>query len=100
MENNAKKELLEMLKQAMQEMISEEKSGLFSEVMPKKKEMSKVTVMGDSPKAVEEGLSKAQQIMKAKLGKDAMMEDSEEESEEEDKEVCPMCKKMPCECEE
>lgn len=63
-----KKELLEMLRNDMKEMMMTEKGESFSEMMPKEEEMTKVTVAGDSPEAVEEGLSKAQQIMKHKLG--------------------------------
>ena len=50
--------------------------------------MQKVTVMSDSPEGLKKGLSKAEEIMEAKLGK----RDSEEE--------CGMCGKMPCECED
>ena len=89
-----KLEMLEMLKQEMKDMMGEEKKGILSEKMPKK-----VTVMSDSKEGLEEGLSKAQQIMKSKLGMLPEMESEEMESEEsEDK--CEMCEKEPCECEE
>jgi hypothetical protein len=81
-----KQELLKQLKADMMEMMGEEKRELL---MPKK--MSKVTVMSDSPEGLKKGLSKAEQIMKAKLGKsdgdetmEDLMEDCEEECEEED----------------
>ena len=50
--------------------------------------MQKVTVMSDSPEGLKKGLSKAEEIMEAKLGK---------KSEEED-EKCEECEKSPCEC--
>lgn len=80
-----KEELLKMLKSDMMDMKKESKKDLFGD-MPKK--MQKVTVMSDSPEGLKKGLSKAEEIMEAKLGK----RDSEEE--------CGMCGKMPCECED
>jgi hypothetical protein len=95
MKSELKKELLKMLKSDMMEESKKGKADLFKEYGPKKAEkMAKVTVMGDSPEAVAEGLSKAQQIMKAKLGK-VEMEDEDEKYEKK----CPMCKGKPCECE-
>lgn len=76
-----KKELLEMLRSDMKEMMMAEKGDIFSEMMPKEEDMTKVTVAGDSPESVEAGLSKAQQIMKSKLGH--MGEDSDDEMDEE-----------------
>jgi hypothetical protein len=83
-----KEELLKMLKSDMMGMKKESKKDLFGDMMPKKG-MQKVTVMADSPEGLKKGLSKAEEIMEAKLGK---KEDSEEE--------CGMCGKMPCECED
>ena len=74
LDKGIKKELLEMLKYEMKEMMSEEKKGYMDEMMPEKA-MQKVTVAGDSPEALEQGLSKAQEIMKAKMG-DEYMDDS------------------------
>ena len=82
-----KEELLKMLKSDMMEMKKDGKKSLFEGKMPEK--MQKVTVMADSPEGLKKGLSKAEEIMEAKLGK-------KEESEEE----CGMCGKMPCECED
>lgn len=94
MKSELKKELLKMLKSDMMEESRKGKADLFKEFGPKKMEkMSKVTVMGDSPEALSEGLSKAQQIMKAKLGK------VEEYDKEKYKKECPMCEGKPCECE-
>jgi hypothetical protein len=87
MKSELKKELLKLLKSDMMEEAKSSKADLFKDMMPKKGEkeaMSKVTVMGDSPEAVMEGLSKAEQIMKKKLGMDMKK--------------CP-CGKFPCKCE-
>jgi hypothetical protein len=84
MKSELKKELLRMLKSDMMEESKNSKADLFKEMMPKKEKkegMSKVTVMGDSPGAVMEGLSKAEEIMKKKLGM----------------EKCA-CGKFPCKC--
>lgn len=86
-----KEELLKMLKSDMMEMKKDGKKSLFEGKMPKK--MQKVTVMADSPEGLKKGLSKAQQIMKAKLG-------MEPEMEEEYEGKCGMCGKKPCECED
>jgi hypothetical protein len=80
-----KKEMLKMLKSDMVGMKKDGKKDLFDGKMPKK--MEKVTVMSDSKEGLMEGLSKAEQIMKAKLG-------SKEESKE-----CDVCSASPCECE-
>lgn len=97
-----KEEMLKMLKSDMMSMKKEGKKDLFEKVMPKKESMSKVTVMGDSPEAVVKGLSKAQQIMQAKLGmlpeEEGEMEDGEMEEEGESEKMCPDCKKSPCKC--
>ena len=85
-----KEEMLKMLKSDMMDMKKESKKGLFDGIMPKKGEMQKVTVMADSKEGLKKGLSKAQEIMKAKLGIDPEME--------EEKEECSECGKMPCEC--
>lgn len=76
MMKDIKKELLKSLKGEMKKMMVEEKKPmLMDKLMPKKDEesegaeMQKVTVMSDSEEGLEKGLSKAQQIMKAKLGK-------------------------------
>ena len=90
MKTELKKELLKLLKSDMMEEAKSSKADLFKDMMPKKGEkegMSKVTVMGDSPEAVMEGLSKAEQIMKKKLGMDMK-----------DMKKCP-CGKFPCKCE-
>lgn len=82
-----KEELLKMLKSDMLGMKKEGKKDLFGDLMDKKG-MQKVTVMSDSPEGLKKGLSKAEEIMEAKLGK---------KSEEKD-EKCEECEKSPCEC--
>lgn len=79
-----KKEMLEMLKSDMVGM-KKDKKDLFDGKMPEK--MDKITVMADSKEGLMEGLSKAEQIMKAKLG-------SKKDSK------CSTCDASPCECEE
>jgi hypothetical protein len=82
---------LEMLKK-----MSKDKSGeMYSPVGDKLKEkkLSKVTVIAPDKKGLEKGLSKAQQILKAKLGEKLGLEDGEEETEEE----CPACDGEGCE---
>lgn len=69
-----KKELLKSLKADMKKMMLEDKKPLMDKLMPMSEmpeegEMQKVTVMADSKEGLEKGLSKAQQIMRAKLGK-------------------------------
>lgn len=93
-----KKELLKMLKSDMLGMKSEGKKGLFEEMMPKKADMQKVTVMSDSPEGLVKGLTKAEQIMKAKLGEKSYESDEDETEEYEEKKMCPMCKNKPCKC--
>lgn len=85
-----KEELLKMLKSDMMGMKKESKKDLFGDMMPKKG-MQKVTVMADSPEGLKKGLSKAEEIMEAKLGRKPASMDEEE---------CGHCGKMPCECED
>lgn len=76
MKKDMKKELLQMLKKDMKKMMMEDKKPmLMDKLMPKiddmmqGKDMQKVTVMSDSKEGLEKGLSKAQEIMKAKMNK-------------------------------
>lgn len=91
-----------MLKKDMQEMMNEEKDGTLGDLLKGKEGMQKVTVMAEDEEGLEKGLSKAQKILKEKYGEDAELEDEMEdmmEGEEDEEELCPMCEKMPCECE-
>lgn len=55
-------------KEALKKMKDKYKSDRMEKMMPDMEEMKKVTVMSDSEEGLEEGLSKAQQIMKMKEG--------------------------------
>ena len=83
----------------MMGMKKEGKKDLFEGKMPKK--MEKVTVMADSKEGLVKGLSKAEQIMKAKLGEKAYEEaegEDEMEGEEMEEKECGKCGKIPCKC--
>lgn len=60
-----------------------------------KKKLSKVTVMAKDEKGLEEGLTKAQQLLKAKFGKLGLDEETMEEVDAE--EACPVCEGEGCE---
>jgi hypothetical protein len=87
----AKLEMLKMLSKMMSDDGHEELGkGLEG------KKLQKVTVAAPSSKGLAEGLSKAQQILKAKLGDKSMESESEDYSEEAPCEECegkgcPMC---------
>jgi len=83
------------LRNDMQDMLKGDSLKSFASSNPKK--MMKVSVAADSEKDLEKGLSKAQQILKAKFN-DMPTEDSNpmEEEESEDLEECPMCKGEGC----
>lgn len=92
--DKSKKARMEMLKKISKEKHSELHSGLGEALKGKK--ISKVEVIAKDEKGLAEGLSKAQQILKAKLG-DKLAEDSEEESAED----CDHCEGAGCDhCEE
>lgn len=80
----------DMLKLLSKEMSDDQYSPLKDKLAGKK--MSKVTVMSDSPKGLEKGLSKAEEILKKR---DSMLSPmkSEEESCEGCEEGCSMCEK-------
>jgi len=81
MKSDIKKELLKMLKDDMKGMMREDKKNYMDE-MPEKK--AKVTVMSDSEEGLIEGLSKAEQIMKMKLG-ESELNDKNEKTDKKDK---------------
>lgn len=100
MDKDTKKKLarLEMLKKFSKSKASEMHEPTVGENL-KKKKLSKVTVMAEDEKGLTKGLSKAQQILKAKLGEKLLGKD-EEESEEE-YEDCAECEGVGCEvCED
>jgi len=55
-----------------------------------KKKMS-VTVVAPDEKSLQKGLSKAEEILKAKFGKLGLDEESMEEAEEGSEDSCPIC---------
>jgi hypothetical protein len=96
--DDLKKEMLKLLKKEMMMSMKEKKRGLFEGMLPSNKEVKKVTVMADSDEGLKKGLSKAEEIMKAKLGD---MEESEDEEMEDEEYECEECKgKEECECED
>jgi hypothetical protein len=80
MKSRAKSEMLKELSKTM----SDDQNSPLKDIMGKK--MQKVTVMSDSNKGLEKGLSKAEQILKKKESMMPDMEESEDESEMEDTE--------------
>ena len=77
--NDAKKMMLKSLSKEMRDMMGE---GLEGELKDK---MMKVSVAGESPEDVEEGLDLAGEIMKMRLGEDGdMMPEDDDMSEDED----------------
>jgi len=84
MKYDAKQAKIDMLKLLKKDMMSDDDLGLGEKL--KKGKMQKVTVMSDSEEGLEKGMSKAQEILKKKLGS--------EESE------CPDCGETECECDE
>lgn len=90
----AKLEALKSLSKKKSSELNEPKADIL-----KKKKLSKVTVIADDKKGLEKGLSKAQQILKAKLGK--LLDDESEEETEESEHECEECEDAGCEyCEE
>jgi hypothetical protein len=77
MKNKAKSEMLKELSKTM----SDDQNSPLKDIMGKK--MQKVTVMSDSKKGLEQGLSKAEQILKKKESMMPEMEESEDEMEDE-----------------
>lgn len=82
MESNKKQEArLQMLKQFSKAKSGETYEPTIGEKL-KAKKLSKVTVMAEDEDGLEKGLTKAQQILKAKLGEKLGLADSEEDEEE------------------
>lgn len=94
MDNKHKKARMDMLKRISKEKMSEGHSGLGE--MLKGKKLSKVEVIAKDKEGLEKGLSKAQQILKAKFGEEHS--DDEDEMEKEDsEEACEECDGEGCE---
>lgn len=96
----ARKSGFQALRDDMKDLMKEEGLGHFSKLMPKK--MMKVTVAAPDEKSLEKGLSKAEQILKAKMGEpseESKMESPLEESMEdemESEEECEDCQGKGC----
>lgn len=94
--NNKLKARMEMLKKLSKDKGSDLHSGLGEKLKGKK--LSKVEVIAPDEKSLAKGLSKAQQILKAKLG-DAV--DETEDPAEDAEELCAACEGEGCDhCEE
>lgn len=98
--NKKLKARMEMLRKLSKDKGSDLHSGLGESLKGKK--LSKVEVIAKDDKGLADGLSKAQQILKAKLGEKALESDKEEESEESsdeyaDGEECEACEGKGCE---
>lgn len=86
-----KKARMEMIKKLAKEKVSEAHSGLGEALKGKK--LSKVEVIAKDEKGLEKGLSKAQEILKAKFGD--KVDETEDESAE-DEELCDACEGEGC----
>lgn len=97
--NKKLKARMDMLKLLSKDKSSELHSGLGEKLKGKK--LSKVEVIASDKEGLKKGLSKAQQILKAKLGEEVLgEEDSEDESVEEPCEHCEGSGCKHCEGEE
>lgn len=96
--NMKQKARMEMLKKLSKDKGSELHSGLGEKL--KSKKFSKVEVIAKDEKGLNEGLSKAQQILKAKMGDQVLSDDkvdeSEDESMEDSDEDCEVCHGEGC----
>ena len=88
--NKARKEMLQRMSSDLREKTRKPASDEL-----KSKKMEKVTVMAPDKKGLEKGLSKAQELLRAKFGELGLPEDEMEESDEE-AEACPMCGDEGC----
>lgn len=86
----AKKAMLERMSKNLRE---DSKKSFGDEL--KSKKMSKVSVIAPDDKSLAKGLSKAQELIKAKFGEAGLSED--EMSEDEEYEDCPICEGEGCE---
>ena len=96
-----KKLAKEMMLKKLSKLMSDDMYGDLGEGL-KSKKLSKVTVVSDSPEGLKKGLSKAEQIMRAKLNKGEVKDEYDMEDEfPMSEESCPVCKGKGCKaCEE
>lgn len=91
---------MEMLRKMSKSKPSEDLPSKLEEKLAPKR-LSKVTVVAKDKEGLEKGLSKAQQILKAKLGEKLGLEDEDEEETEDEGYSCPECEDVGCKmCEE
>lgn len=85
------------LKKTSNELKEGTRKGLGEELA--KKKVSKVTVIAPDEKGLAKGLSKAEELLKAKFGEKGLSEKDMEESDEgeELEHECPMCSDEGCE---
>jgi predicted methyltransferase len=88
----AKKEMLQKMSKDLRE---DAHKGIGEDLKTKK--LSKVTVMAPDDKSLAKGLSKAQELIKAKFGEKGLEEDTMDELDEEAEETCPECDGEGCE---
>ena len=91
---NAKKEMLERMSKNLREDSNKDIGKTLGE-----KKLSKVTVMAGDKKGLAKGLTKAQELLKAKFGDLGLEEDEMEEADEEldeEYEDCPKCDGLGC----
>lgn len=87
----AKKEMLQRMSKGLRD---DSFKGIGDEL--KSKKMSKVTVVAPDDKSLAKGLSKAEELIKAKFGEKGLEKDAMEEADEE-LEDCPECDGEGCE---
>ena len=96
MDSKKLKARMEMLRKLSKDKSSEMHSGLGEGLRSKK--FSKVEIIAKDAKGLKEGLSKAQQILKAKLGNNV---DKSEDLSDDKEALCDACNDEGCElCEE
>lgn len=95
MDSKKKQARLEVLKSLSKKKSSEVHEPVIGDSL-KKKKLAKVTVIADDKEGLKEGLTKAQQILKAKLGEKFLSKEDESDDEELEH-VCPACEDEGCE---
>lgn len=91
MNDKLKKARFETLKKMSKDKSGDMFSSKLGDKMKAKRGLSKVTVMADDEEGLKKGLSKAQELLKAKLGEKFGLEDKDEDETEEHDEECPGC---------
>jgi len=97
MKMNARKMAIKHFKEFIKDMMKEESLPEMEKMISGPKKMMKVAVASDSPEGLKKGLSKAEEILKAKMSEEG---ESEESSEMPEMKKCEACGKAECECPE